>query len=680
MRKFLLLAAAAAMLFVSCNKENSGMDDSGIGGGRLIVITPQVSVTTRSAIDGSTLPDDRTILTSAYYNATEGASGNYFQKISFAKNGTSWKADKCWPQSGSLDLLAVSYDTLTVSNIVYGAKVSDSLSFDVPDNSVSQSDIMHGSAQGQTYSASGTPVVLGHAEAVLVWTAGATVAYDAAKNLGITINRVTLQNACYSGNLAVTAAEDEDSGYCRWTNLGSKKDLNLLNIGTGEDSLYYNVPATAMDIAATGNHMGIGGVGIIVPEQDQTSFVIYYTQHNGKDATGSARNTDLQYTYTCSGNWVEGKKYNYTISFNVNKIQVNHSIMDWVSEPSGITIPEPVAATYSINAGTAVNLPKAVLAENSEVMINWGDGSAEAFTNAADTKSTITADTLMLSHTYGSAFTGQASIVVRKGSVDFVSVSASELKKLEIVDKTKVKAEPDFLLSGVFTVNGSGKKVRFVRGNLMAYLNDDGTEVAEWKLADHQYDCIWLSSSTPISFRDAWFDKFGWTAAGKYTDGVKQYGINASEDYNDYIISWKTRKTDPVCDWGSLIMEGLTLLSDDEWHYLYQEHRAESDYICSMCQVFIDEGYDDTVCNLHKVAGMEGYLFMPDDYDGDIKDDYTAEEWAVAEKEGLVFLPTNGFRSGTEQDEDYHGFYLSSSYPDEDYYGRPIRLVWVVNE
>ena len=48
-----------------------------------------------------------------------------------------------------------------------------------------------------------------------------------------------------------------------------------------------------------------------------------------------------------------------------------------------------------------------------------------------------------------------------------------------------VKMRPEGTVNGLFTVNGSGKKVYFSKGNLQYYCS---TSAPEWKFAEHQYD------------------------------------------------------------------------------------------------------------------------------------------------------------------------------------------------
>ena len=113
----------------------------------------------------------------------------------------------------------------------------------------------------------------------------------------------------------------------------------LLNT-SGSSSLAYDVPTTATNVASSGNHMGIGGSGIMVPEQSQTSIHIEYTVHNTKDYNGNPVNNTLAYDYTCSGTWDEGKKYIYNLKFNMEEIIVEPVVVEWDAvAPVNVSVP-----------------------------------------------------------------------------------------------------------------------------------------------------------------------------------------------------------------------------------------------------------------------------------------------------------------------------------------------------
>lgn len=342
-----IILAAAAIAATACTRmlPDLMVDASS----QVISINPVAAVTKAGPIDGTVFPNSYNMVVSAYYNAAEGASGNYFSGITFSRNASTgrWDESKYWPMSGTLNLLAYSANDGT-SNVVsaapvYSAKNTDGVTLTVTDNRTAQVDILHSQVEEKVWEATGVPMQFKHAQAAVAFVAKSNVAYNATRNEGITITKITLNGAKYSGTLAISKTEAAgtapENGYCVWTALGSQAAKDLPGVGAG-----YNVPAAYLDVTAAGNHFGIGSTGIMMPEQAQTSFTIFYTLHNGKASDGTTNlDNAMQYTHTLSGNWIEGKKYVYELNFTLNKIEVTPTVLDWNSETSEVQIPEPPA-------------------------------------------------------------------------------------------------------------------------------------------------------------------------------------------------------------------------------------------------------------------------------------------------------------------------------------------------
>lgn len=304
---------------------------------RPIAISPITGLRTKAAIDGAVaLPATRTLKVSAYYNApAAGRSGNYFSNVTFAHDGEdAWKAvdPKYWPAVGTLDIFAYSMDIGGNGTPAYLSNVSQGVTaITVPDNRDVQSDIVFGRVAGQQYASTGTPMVMDHAQALLVFAASNSFDYNSVTNEGIEITAITLDSTFFSGTLSINMNNAAGSR-CSWGALGSRDTKNLPGVSS------YQVPSAMMDISQAGNHMGIGGAGILVPEQTETGFTIHYNLHNGKgnDGTTDVTNYNLQYRYVPDEpmNWAEGKKYVYYIYFTMREIIVSPVVMDW-SEHDG---------------------------------------------------------------------------------------------------------------------------------------------------------------------------------------------------------------------------------------------------------------------------------------------------------------------------------------------------------
>ncbi len=353
-----LFLAAALVLAASCSevgvREDAGRREE-------INITPIASMATKAAIDGNTaLPNDRTMVVSAYYRAVTGSDGNYFTNTTFSRNASTGKwaassSNKFWPLSGSLDIFSYSGDGLTLGTPSYRSNCGEGATFTVSSNKVGtnsagQTDIVFGRITNQTCISTGNPMTMYHANALLVWMASSSVGYNPTTNYGITINNIYLNNARYSGTLAVNASAGAYE-MCTWDGLGDRADsYEVASVSSGDCKLPYNVPATSSSNPTTadaGWHMGIGGYGIMIPEQTQQAdndyplgFTINYTLHNGFDNSGNPVNNNLSYYYkfASGSSWVEGKKYIYTITFTLNEILVSPSVADWATMNNAVGI------------------------------------------------------------------------------------------------------------------------------------------------------------------------------------------------------------------------------------------------------------------------------------------------------------------------------------------------------
>ena len=166
------------------------------------------------------------------------------------------------------------------------------------------------------------------------------------------------------------------------------------------------------------------------------------------------------------------------------------------------------------------------------------------------------------------------------------------------------------------------KTVYFSPGNLQ-YQASTG----QWRFADSQYDIIGEDNKNISPTYPGWIDLFGWGTANNPT--------NASAENSDYL-------TFTFTDWGARFGDGKTwyTLSHDEWEYLVNNH--ESKYIT--------------------VAGVNGYVFLPDDATVSID-----ASWEDLEAAGAVFLPIAGFRDGTDF---WPNIYVGSG--DTDTYGNEV--------
>lgn len=182
------------------------------------------------------------------------------------------------------------------------------------------------------------------------------------------------------------------------------------------------------------------------------------------------------------------------------------------------------------------------------------------------------------------------------------------------------------LVNGVFTVNNSGKKVKFTKGNL--YWNG-----GEFRCEEKQYDY----PTTRVADHIGYFF-YSKTASVAYAASYSDPGKTITDIFF-------------AADGGAI--EGFTVLDMSEWVYLFKNALAKN----------------SSSKNTITIDGKNCIVLKPDGFSGTVADSYTADEWAEAEKAGLVAQPFSGFYDSTSNSSnDYAnlsgGFW--STTPDKD--------------
>lgn len=433
--KFVLTLALTVASAASCHKEIAVQGEGSVE----LTLNPQVDVLTKAPIAGATFPNERTIVLSAYNNIPGGTSANFFQGITFRKgSGASWVGGggsnpKYWPVSGSLDLLAYSADGFTNAPTPgYATKCSESVTLAVPaENKTKQVDILFAGATGKSASGSALSMQFKHAEAVVAFDAKADVAYDGTKNLGVTINSITLKNVKTNGTVTLKI-----DGTCTWSP-GTAENVNLPGIPSG-----YNVPENYIHNTAT-KPFAIGETGLIVIPQTATSFTVNYTVHYGKDSSSPPNPINKTETFTYdipSTNWVAGKEYVYQLEFKQDQILVNSTILPWEVIPGGATVPSKVSATYkdADDTKTLIDLcssgTTAKLSAGAIVGFDWGDGRYEIIENTTGSEMILNS----IPHSYPTPPSKSVNIYVRRGTLDFGSLKRAFFNLFNVYNSTEV--------------------------------------------------------------------------------------------------------------------------------------------------------------------------------------------------------------------------------------------------
>lgn len=176
-------------------------------------------------------------------------------------------------------------------------------------------------------------------------------------------------------------------------------------------------------------------------------------------------------------------------------------------------------------------------------------------------------------------------------------------------------------LPGLFTVgkgadNTAGTAddvmVRFSKGNM--YWDGDSFE---FEANQYSISSSWNSSHV---------SNFYWSNTASYSYSESYLDVGASAD----VLFTNADGTTPKSDFTVNGQTGIwRTLSFGEWQYLLTNHSYK----------YVSEN------------GLCGIVIAPDGFSGTIADSYDTTTWAAAEKEGFVFLPYTGYRTGSSISE-----------------------------
>ncbi len=321
MKKYLFLLSVAAVAMTACTSETE--EFVGSEQAREISFSPITQKHTRAAVESTTFPDNQKMYVAAY-DATKKA--NFFAETEFSGTGSSWKGGKYWPLSpATINFLA--YTGFTAGTATWNTtNPASQVVLAMVDNKTAQNDLMYACGTGSvTQNTANTlgfptnvPMEFMHAQAWISFNANAT----SAANGKVTLNKITLNGAKYSGTYTVTHtnynATSGQSVAGAWSALGSTANVDVPGWTTAAIA-YAASPSVGV---AVGNGL------MIVPDDDNntadfTSFTVNYTLDG---------NT-YDYTYTpesdTAKNVDQAKHYIYNITFGVNEIVIAPTVANW---------------------------------------------------------------------------------------------------------------------------------------------------------------------------------------------------------------------------------------------------------------------------------------------------------------------------------------------------------------
>lgn len=242
-----------------------------------------------------------------------------------------------------------------------------------------------------------------------------------------------------------------------------------------------------------------------------------------------------------------------------------------------------------------------------------------------------------------------------------VEIKAGEVKSLDIdytgndtpdpePEPGPGPEEPEITdeLPGIFSVDASGSKVKFSRGNLWFGYEDSENK---FKIEEKQnYTYPNENSDTGCELNKTHISHFLWSTT-------------AEEAYGDSRTSTSFAPEDRLFAADGGAIEGWTVLTKAEWNYLLNEREVNggkgngySYFNCCTAKNYYIDG-----------SIVRGLLIFPDDYSGDRfnsgKNSDKAITWDEIDKAGIAYLPAAGssnriYDTGWISGTKFNGIYL----------------------
>ena len=242
-----------------------------------------------------------------------------------------------------------------------------------------------------------------------------------------------------------------------------------------------------------------------------------------------------------------------------------------------------------------------------------------------------------------------------------IAVKAGEVRSLDIEytgnDPLDPEPEPEpddpvisDELPGTFSVDASGRKVKFSRGNLWFGYEDSENK---FKIEEKQnYSYPNENSDSGCELNKTHVSHFLWSTT-------------AEEAYGDSRTSTDFAPEDRLFAVDGGAIEGWTVLTKAEWDYLLNEREVNggkgngySYFNCCKAKNYYIDG-----------AIVRGLLIFPDDYSGDRFNSGSNKDksitWEEIDKAGIAYLPANGssnrnYDTGWISGTKFNGYYMCS--------------------
>ena len=276
------------------------------------------------------------------FNADETDSSAYLNNVEFKNKGLYWGGTTTyyWPKNGSLRFAAYSPATVNMTHSL-ASDVYELNGFAYPTNVNDTYEVLVAptstSYTAQT-AAEKVSVVFEHALAWLQFNVKAANADAADKFI---VKNITINNVNNHGNMYA----DMKAGTKTWTTAYQTTTAPQFLVYNNETGTTVTDTETLLENAAAGR---TAGEGVIVLPQATTTVTITFDQLSGVQGvpTISNQTVTIPLTLEDAKPWEAGKKYIYTVLFDVDEILINPSVEDWEQ----VVVPEIDATAAEVSS------------------------------------------------------------------------------------------------------------------------------------------------------------------------------------------------------------------------------------------------------------------------------------------------------------------------------------------
>ena len=400
-------------------------------------------------------------------------------------------------------------------------------------------------------------------------------------------------------------------------------------------------------------------------------LTINHSTHNSESQTACDSYTWQGTQYNTSGDYT----YNYTNGEGCSSVDTLHLV---VNESTSATDTHTECDSYTWVDGNTYN------ASNTT--------ATHTLTNAAGCDSVITLDLTINNSTHNattqitnSSYTWHGTTYTTSGNYTYSYTNDVGCASVDTLYLTISAFNSNGATFSTFTINSSGGKVRFSKGNLQFTstgthaVNGGGTATGTWRFAEHQYDYIGSANSNISSSYTGWIDLFGWGTSG-WNSGASCYQPWSSNTGSDSYyapggsVSNSLTGDYSKADWGvyNAILNGgnqankWRTLSSGEMTYLFNTRTASR-----------VGGTSNARYVKATVAGKKGVIIFPDTFTmpsgvttptsinttnaSYSSNSYNAEDWLKIELAGAVFLPSAGYRGYDSSSSSHFSIYKAGS-------------------